>query len=134
MRYLIFAVIAAVGCNHPLGNPDMTGFAPWERLPEGNGITYLETAKAGRGRIPTLIALFKYDSDDALQLAVSEFELEIDDSADKEVAVFKADDSKFVLVAVATVYHYPTEKDGHACRMWVDSDRKQAIIERMWWW
>ena len=72
--YSLFAVtliwLAIAGCNHPLGTPDLTGFAPWERLPDGNGITYVHQFRTGHSMNPTFLALFEYSSDQALKRAV----------------------------------------------------------------
>ena len=94
------------GCNHPLGTPDMTGFAPWEHIPEGDGIRYIETAKAGHSRMPTLVALFEYKDQDSLSRMIDEFQLENDDKYDRTVKLFRADESEFNLLQVDVVYCY----------------------------
>ena len=123
------------GCNTPLSPQDLAGLAPWERLPDGDGITYIAKARGGRQRIPTLAALVQYSDDHALRLIVNEFGLiaaKVENA--QAVTLFEIDNEQIALSNVSERYEYPQLEDGYSCSLWVDTQNKRAIIQRMWWW
>ncbi|WP_162273284.1 hypothetical protein, partial [Rubripirellula obstinata] len=142
IRVLAILAFAAVGCSFPLLNPNREGFAPWEKLPDGNGITWVNKYVHDPGIDPLYLASFRFDDETALQLVVKTFGLS-PLPADTDVATFTETmpDSIdwFPLPNVSSTYVFADSNSyrggnrEYASNLWVDSTQNLAIIERTWW-
>ena len=144
MPVLSIAVLAilSVGCSFPLINPNREGFAPWEKLPDGNGITWINKYSHDPGIDPLYLASFRYDDDVALQLVIDTFGLS-PRPENTEVATFTDtipdSISWFPLTNVTSTFvfsgssSYPGGTREYVSNLWVDASQKVAIVERTWW-
>ncbi|HUG67239.1 MAG TPA: hypothetical protein VMM76_05790 [Pirellulaceae bacterium] len=134
--------VACIGCNFPLLNPNREGFPPWEKLPDGHGITYIEMYTHDPGIDPLYLASFHYADDAALQLVVDTFGLApLPDGTEVSTFTTTIPDpiDWFPLKNVTSIYvhpdsnSYPGGKREYVANLWVDSSENIAIIERTWW-
>ena len=140
VSYLALPLLFAfTGCGKiPLISPNRKNFPPWEKLPEGNGIRYIDRFTRDSGIDPLYLAKMSYDDDAALQLVIETFGLVPRDETHGDLTFTTTlGDSKppwFPLQGVTDVYVYPS-RDGeeYVSNLWVDSNNKVMILERTWW-
>ena len=140
LKLFIITAVACLlffGCNHPLGTPDLTGFAPWERLPDGDGITYVHKFRTGHSMNPTFLAMFRYENAESLTDAVDVFQLvplADGDKLDTWTANLKSKPDWFPIENASMVFEFPKHtKHGYMSNLWVDENKKLAVIERTWY-
>ena len=128
---------ALVGCSgHPLISPNREGFPPWEKMPDGNGITYVNKYTHDPGIDPLYLASFRYDDDAALERAVNTFGLVLlPDGEDAPTFTTTMPDalSWFPLTNVTGRYVHPDDDTDYVANLWVDSNQNLAVIECTWW-
>ncbi|TWT78681.1 hypothetical protein CA13_00770 [Planctomycetes bacterium CA13] len=135
---LIFATLAVLtACSGvPLISPNREGFPPWEKILDGNGITWINKYTHDPGIDPLYLGSFRYDDDDALQRVIDTFGLE-PYSGDDEVPTFTGTVPDpvpwFPLQNVDSIYSYPDADVEYVANVWVDAEQNVAIIERTWW-
>ena len=131
-------VFFLAGCG---GNPaqfgSRAGFPPWEKLPEGNGIHYLEKYTRDHLLDPLYLAKFSYDDEAALANVINTFQLVPHDGQAK-VSTFTGTITPslnwFPLPKVTEIYVYPENEDHeYVSTLWVDTKNQVAVIERTWW-
>lgn len=132
---ILFGV--SIGCGgQPLIAPSRVGFPPWEKLPDGNGITYVNKYTHDVGIDPLYLASFQYDDDAALERVIQTFGLVLlPDGEDATTFTTTMPDAVqwFPLTNVTERYVYPDDNVEYVANIWVDSTQKLAIIERTWW-
>lgn len=135
----VIALVATllIGCGDaPLISPNREGFAPWDKLPRGRGIHYVEKYTHDPGIDPLYLAQISYDDDDALATVIDTFDLVRKDE-DSDIVSFAntmADAPRwFPLQNVTEIYSSPIGKHEQVTNLWVDAGRQTAIIERTWW-
>lgn len=135
---LFFVTFAGCG-KIPLISPNRKDFPPWEKLPEGNGVTYLEKFTYDPGIDPVYLAKMRYDDHAALQLVIDTFGLVPRDDIN-EVSSFAEilGDEKprwFPLDDVTDIYVYPSGEDEfeYVSNLWINATEKVMILERSWW-
>ncbi|MCA9199473.1 MAG: hypothetical protein KDA87_18130 [Planctomycetales bacterium] len=140
IRCLALLVLFAVsGCGKiPLISPNRKNFPPWEKLPEGNGIRYVEKLTRDPGIDPFYLAKMTYHDGDALQLVLDTFGLvPRDETHDASTFTSTLGDSLpawFPLDGVTHVYVYPSKpNEEYVSNLWVNADEKIMILERAWW-
>ena len=135
----LLLLFIASGCGKiPLISPNRKNFPPWEKLPEGNGIRYVEKLTRDPGIDPLYLAKMIYDDDTALQLVLDTFGLvPRDDAHDDSTFTTTLGDSQpswFPLDGVTHVYVYPSKpNEEYVSNLWVNADEKVMILERTWW-
>lgn len=142
-RQSIFTLLTAIlmlanfGCSgYPLISPNREGFAPWDKLPEGDGITYVNKYTHDPGIDPLYLALFRYADDAALQRAVQTFGLvPLANGEDSPTFTTTMPEmlSWFPLANVTERYVVPDDDVAYVANIWVDSMQNLAVIERTWW-
>jgi hypothetical protein len=142
IHVLAILALTCTGCTFPLFNPNREGYAPWEKLPDGDGITWINKYSHDPGIDPLYLASFRYDDDAALQRVVDTFGLSpLPENTD--VATFTSTLPEpiewFPLPNVTATFvfgdsnSYPGGTREYVSNLWVDSSQKIAIIERTWW-
>lgn len=120
----------------PLLFPNREGFPPWEKFPDGNGITYVNKYSHDPGIDPLYLASFKYADDAALERFVKTFGL-VAHPTDEHAPTFTTTmpDSVpwFPLSNVTKRYIYPGKDAEYVSNIWIDSSQNFGIIERTWW-
>jgi hypothetical protein len=134
----LLLVLVLNGCERiPLISENRKDFAPWEKLPEGNGITYLQKFTRDPGTDPIYLAKMKYDDDVALQLVVKTFRLiPVDDKNGVSSFAECLGDEKpawFPLDGVTDIYIYPSGTGEYVSSLWVNRNAHEMILERSWW-
>lgn len=136
---MLFLLVTA-GCGKiPLISENRDGFPPWEKLPESNGIKYLNKFTHDPGTDPIYLARISYKDEAALQLVIDTFALvPVDDdgqvSSFAEVLAYKGETPNwFPLDGVTETYVFPPGEQEYVSNLWVDSDEKVMILERSWW-
>ncbi|QDT03255.1 hypothetical protein K227x_16370 [Rubripirellula lacrimiformis] len=126
----------------PLLSPNREGMAPWDKLPDGNGIAWIHQYTHDPGIDPLYLACFQYENDAALQRVVDTFTLEpLPDETDVATFTDTMPDpiDWFPLDHVTATYvfggssAYPGGDREYVANLWVDSTKHIAIIERTWW-
>ena len=120
----------------PVFSENRKNFAPWEKLPEGNGITYLAKFKHDPGIDPIYLAKIKYQDEAALQKVIDTFGLVLHETGDPPssfVDVLKDKPSWFPLQHVTKIYACPQSEHDYVANVWIDADERTLIIERSWW-
>ena len=136
---VLLVLLTVAGCGKiPLISPNRKNFAPWEKLPEGNGIRYVEKFARDPGIDPLYLAKMTYDDDTALQLVLDSFGLVPRDDTHGEstftTTLRDPQPSWFPLNGVTHVYVYPSKPDEeYVSNLWVNADEKVMILERTWW-
>jgi hypothetical protein len=140
VEFLSICLLAsmAIGCGPiPTIRENHKGLAPWEKLPAGNGITYLEQFTDDPGREPVYLAKIKYDDDAALQTVIKTFGLVPNSSLQAPsswVGKRKLAPAWFPLNKVTQLYFYVDEDNKqHVANLWVNEDEQVVILERSWW-
>jgi hypothetical protein len=135
--WLVLGLILSVGCEGmPLFNENRQNFPPWEKLPEGGGITYVEKFTHDPGLDPIYLALIKYEDDAALAKAIDTFGLIQHSTLDAPTTFAEVLDNKpswFPLKKVTHLYVFPEGTHEYVANLWVNADEKTMIIERSWW-
>ncbi len=137
-RFLCLTLLISLsisGCgNLALTGPDRKNTAPWERLPEGNGICYVEKLTHDPAVDPLYLAKMTYDDVEALQLVLDTFGLvPRNEKDDESTFTTMLDDSQptwFPLTEVTDIYVYPARHDeDYVSNLWVNADEKVMILE-----
>ena len=137
--FTLLLLFAVAGCGKiPIISPNRKNFPPWEKLPEGNGVCYIEKLTRDSGIDPLYLAKMTYDDDSALQLVLDTFGLvPRDDTHDDSTFTTTLNDSQpawFPLEGVTHVYVYPAKhNEEYVSNLWVNADEKTMILERTWW-
>lgn len=139
-RAIIFASLLAaalVGCGEiPLLSANREGFPPWEKLPEGNGLHYVGKFTEDSGIDPLYLAKFEYADEDVLATVVATFGL-VPHDVGSEVETFtntiRDPPPWFPLPNPTRIYVYPAGTQEYVATLWVDTERKEGILERAWW-
>jgi len=135
---VVAMLFAQAGCGKvPLLSENRENFAPWEKLPEGNGITYLEKFTRDPGIDPIYLAKMRYADEAAMQRVISTFGLVACESP-RDVASFaealgKEKPRWFPLEGVTAIYVYPGDGREYVSNLWVDAKERVMILERSWW-
>ncbi|MGB7324152.1 MAG: hypothetical protein WBD31_04730 [Rubripirellula sp.] len=120
----------------PLLFPNREGFPPWEKFPDGNGITYVDKYTHDPGIDPLYLASFRYDDDAALERFIQTFGL-VPLQGEEDAATFTTTMPDpvpwFPLSNVTTQYVYPDKDVEYVANVWIDSTQNYGIIERTWW-
>jgi hypothetical protein len=135
---LLAMAICPVGCGQlPLVSENRKNFAPWEKLPEGNGVRYLEKLIRDPGHDPLYLAKISYDDEAALQKVLDTFGLVPDDSVGEPstwTGTLDPPPKWFPLPRVTNRYVFPiVPEHDYVSNLWVDKDSRTAILERTWW-
>lgn len=120
----------------PLLSENRKNFPPWEKLPDGNGIHYIEKLTRDPGIDPLYLAKLTYDDDAALQRIIDTFGFVHHDGAKNPSTYTTTLDPKpswFPLPSVTDHYVFPSGEHEYVANLWVDKKSKTAIIERTWW-
>ena len=130
-------LLCVIGCGKiPLLSENRKNFAPWEKLPEGNGIHYVEKLTRDPGIDPLYLAKMTYDDDTALQNVIDTFGL-VPHVGPDEPSTFTTTlnpvPTWFPLQNVTVVYVFPPGSHEYVSNLWVDNDSKTMILERTWW-
>jgi hypothetical protein len=142
-RILIGLVVAVAvtsigGCGKtPLISENRKNFAPWDKLPDGDGITYLAKYEHDPGHDPIYLAKFRYADDIALQKVIDTFGLVSHGAGappDSFVTVLESPPAWYPLQKVTQVFVFPQiSSEDYVANLWVNADERTAIIERSWW-
>jgi hypothetical protein len=120
----------------PLLFPNREGFPPWERFPDGKGITYVDKYTHDPGIDPLYLASFRYDDEASLDNFIQAFGL-VSHQGDEDAATFATTIPDavpwFPLSNVTARYVYRDKQVEYVANVWVDSTRNFGIIERAWW-
>jgi hypothetical protein len=136
--WLILCFMAGcIGCGRiPILSENRENFAPWEKLPDGNGIKYIEKFTRDPGVDPLYLAKISYDDQTALRLVVDTFDLV---AGDKQNVISSFAESMrekpawFPLEGVTAIYVYPKSDHEYVANLWVNTDAQIMILERAWW-
>jgi len=142
-RLAFTTIIAALlltqaGCGKvPLLSENRENFAPWEKLPEGNGITYVEKFTRDPGIDPIYLAKIRYADDAAMWRVITTFGLVACEDT-REVSSFAESLGKdkphwFPLEDVTAIYVYPDGDHEYVANLWVNAHEKLMVLERSWW-
>ncbi len=125
------------GCEKvPLVSENRKYFAPWDKLPESEGIKYVDKFVRDNGSDPIYLALISYEDDSDLQKMSDTFGLT--QQADLKppltfTSVLNPPPSWFPLENADRLYIYPQGSQQYASNMWVDTVGKRIVLERSWW-
>lgn len=130
-------LFCALGCGRtPVLSENRTNFPPWEKLPEGNGIHYVEKLTRDPGIDPLYLCKMTYDDDSALQNVISTFGL-IPHQGPDEPATFTTTldpaPTWFPLHKFTDQYVFPQGRHEYVANLWIDKESKTMILERAWW-
>lgn len=136
--FFLLLTILLIGCGRvPKISENHKGLPPWEKLPEGNGITYLEKFTHDPGMEPFYLAKMKYNDDADLQRVISTFSLEAHSSLEPPNSQVKSRTkalSWYPLRNVTRLYIYPNgNQDQYILNLWVNEDEHTMIVERSWY-
>ncbi len=135
----LLLLVACSGCGKiPLISPNRKNFPPWEKLPEGNGIRYVEKLTRDPGIDPLYLAKMTYEADAALRLVLDRFGLVVRKDAHAGSTftgtLGESQPDWFPLDSVTHVYVYPSRPgEEYVSNLWVNADEKVMILERTWW-
>ena len=138
-RTLVLLMFFITGCGEIPGiSENRKNFAPWEKLPEGNGITYVETFTQDPGIDRIYLAKMAFEDEAALQTVINTFGLvphDNEDDVESFAGVFKDNQPEwFPLRDVTDVYVFPSQYgQEYVANLWVDANNKVMILERTWW-
>lgn len=140
-RLLLIVCIALLftssGCGKiPLLSENRKSFPPWEKLPDGNGIHYVERLTRDPGIDPLYLAKLTYDDDTALQKIIDTFGFVPHDGIGEPstfTTTLNPQPNWFPLPTVTDLYVFPSGQHEYVANLWVDKESKTAIIERTWW-
>lgn len=136
---IVVALLGTLGCGKiPLLSENRKNFPPWEKLPEGNGIHYVEKLTRDPGIDPIYLAKMTYEDDAALERVIQTFGLIPHQGPDEPstfTTLLKPVPPWFPLTKVTQVYVYVFEGESqdYVANLWVDRDSKTMILERSWW-
>jgi hypothetical protein len=130
-------LFVAIGCGKiPIFSPNRKNLAPWDSLPEGNGISYVEKFVDDPGRDPLYLAKIKYEDAAALQRVIAHFGLELDPTLEppsSRAGNRKATPPWYPLINATHLYVYTDDWGGNYIgTLWVNENEKTMIIERSW--
>lgn len=135
--FVVLLLFAIAGCDgHPIFSPNREGFPPWEKYPDGKGVTYVNKYTHDPGIDPTYLASFRYDDAASLDRYVQAFGLvPLADGEDASTFTTTIPDEIpwFPLANVTERYVYPDKEAEYVANIWVESAKNVAIIERSWW-
>jgi hypothetical protein len=131
-------LVALGGCGTVPGiSENRKNFAPWDKLPQGDGITYLAKYELDPGIDPIYLAKIQYSDDVALQKVLDTFGLvshEASTPPDSFVSVLKNPPAWYPLQKVTQIFAYPQSSSvDYVANLWVNADEHTAILERSWW-
>lgn len=130
-------LLCTLGCGKiPLLSENREGFPPWEKLPEGNGIHYVEKFTRDPGTDPLYLAKMTYADDAALRTVIHTFELVPHEGPDRPSTFTTTLDPAppwFPLKNVTDIYAFPSGTNEYVSNLWVDRQSKVIILERTWW-
>ena len=136
--YCVGVLAIAVGCGQlPFSSGNRHNFAPWDRLPESDGIVYVEkfVSDPGPGHSPIVyLAKIKYETDADVQKVVEEFDLLPCDKLRAETSFARSTSTPpkwFPLSGVTVLYSSQTDP-AYVANLWVDKEERVMIIERSW--
>lgn len=118
-------------------SPNRKNFAPWEKLPAGNGVSYLEKYE-GAGIDPMYLAMMSYEDHDALRLVIETFGLVPQDEGNR-VSTFTntlgdRTPEWFSPELATEIYVFPAGfKEGYVSNLWINTNNRTMILERTWW-
>ena len=134
---LVLILLSTVGCGKlPLLSENRKNFPPWERLPDGGGITYLEKFTYDPGHDPIYLAKIEYQDSTDIQRFAKEFGLVPYTSLEQPhsfIGVLESPPIWFPLEKVTSHYFFPSEQEHYVANLWVNEVEKVMIIERSWW-
>jgi hypothetical protein len=131
-------LVVQTGCGKiPLISENRQNFPPWEKLPEGNGITYLEKFTFDPGTDPIYLAKMHYDDDASLQRVITTFGLVPRDNTNQVSSFAETLGEKkprwFPLEGITHIYVFPAGDHEYVANLWVDAKHRIMILERSWW-
>ena len=131
--------VLTIGCSDvPLFSENRVNFPPWEKLPEQEGINYLQKRVVDAGIDPHYLALIEYGDDADLQLVLDTFMLvPLDGEPNSSFVDAIGAPSWFPLEGTTQTFCYrngPGEEDfQYVSNLWVNPDENLMILERTWW-
>lgn len=135
--FLCGVLLCIFGCGKiPLLSENRKDFAPWEKLPEGKGIHYVEKFSHAPGTDPFYLAKMRYDDDAALQTVIATFGLVPHQGPDEPstfTRLLSPAPPWFPLKNVTDVYIFPAGQHEFVSNLWLDKKAKTMILERTWW-
>jgi hypothetical protein len=130
-------LLSSSGCGKtPLLSENRKNFPPWEKLPEGNGIHYVDKLTRDPGIDPLYLAKLTYHDEAALQKIIDTFGLVPHNGTDEPstfTTTLNPPPTWFPLQTVTDRYVFPPGQHEYVANLWVDKESKTAIIERTWW-
>lgn len=137
LNVCIAFLFTSSGCGKiPLLSENRKSFPPWEKLPDGNGIHYVEKLTRDPGIDPLYLAKLTYDDDAALQKIIDTFGFVPHDGIEEPstfTTTLNPQPNWFPLPTVTDLYVFPSGQHEYVANLWVDKESKTAIIERTWW-
>jgi hypothetical protein len=137
-RSMCILLILSVGCGpFPKIRENHKNLPPWEKLPAGNGITYLEKFTDDPGMEPHYLAKIKYDDVVALLRLITTFGLITHTSPEAPRSwagkLAKGAPIWFPLDKVTKIFIFPDNPHQYVANLWVNEDEQVMILERSWW-
>ena len=125
----LLILLSASGCGQNRNNSP-----PWERLPAGDGIRYVEKLTHDPAVDPLYLAKMTYDDAAALQRVLDTFGLvprgENDDNTTFTTMLDDSQPTWFPLTDVTDVYYYPANpEEDYLSNLWVNAEEKVMILE-----
>ena len=133
----VVLLLCVLGCGKiPALSENRKNFPPWEKLPEGNGIHYVEKLTRDPGIDPLYLAKMTYANEAALENVIRTFGLVAHQGPDEPstfTTTLNPAPKWFPLNKVTDVYAFPPGSDEYVANLWVDKESKTMILERTWW-
>jgi hypothetical protein len=137
---LLVVLVACIGCDISIPGIDSNqdNLAPWTKIPENGGLTYVEKYRR-TGMEPRFLAMAKFSKSSDVDQFIDYFQLKKVDSI-KSVWPSTFDASGLTLDRDTTMYSasvpektgFDPNGTGIVVNLWVDQVNKVLIIERSW--